>query len=796
MDGTPLFKSTSNTVSFTSSPKLGKNNYGSHFTGDIAEVLIYDHALSDADRQAVSSYLTVKYALQSTPSAPASAVARCLAPGQALISWTLSAIPNALAEYTIARKEAGGSFSAIATVRDACSYIDSTVDPETEYFYKVSASNWAGSSGYSSEATLVDSGAGQATFPTSGLRLWLRADAVTTTPLRYWQDLSGVGNDAVQTASGNQPPVVLNVQNGKPVVRFTASSSQHFPLPNLMSGAMAGEVVAVLKSSATSVGVWHFGNSAYGTSYPWSTGVNDDFGRASEFAQEWPVQSLTNLHIYNVSSSSGLWRSWVNGVPFYKSTSNTVAFTSSPKLGKNNNGSHFTGDIAEVLIYNRALSDSERTAVNTYLNQKYAIVTVPSTPTGLRVAALNQSTNSITWNTELLSSDIDYNVWRSEDDVTWTSIGSVRNSGTFFDVVPEVGIDYLYAVQAVNGSGASSFTSALAAKRNLPIVGDFPSSGLRLWLAADAAITTPLRYWQDLSGIGNDAMQTTSGNRPTVVSNVLGGKPVVRFLASSSQHFPLPNLMSGATAGEVVAVLKSSATGVGLWHFGSSAYGASYPWTNGVNEDFGRSSEFTQGWPSRSLTDFRIYSVSSSAGWWQSWIDGAPFFKSSSNTVAFTSSPKLGKNNYGSHFTGDIAEVIMYNRPLQESERRTVRQYLAIKYLLPDFDPDEDGLKTADEIIAGTDPLNSDTNADGLADGVSIALGIDPLSSDSDDDGLTNAEELALGTNPLVADTDRDGVADDVDYYPLDPTRSAAPSSSSGSPVITLTFPAGLTLLP
>jgi len=35
-------------------------------------------------------------------------------------------------------------------------------------------------------------------------------------------------------------------------------------------------------------------------------------------------------------------------------------------------GTNLNGDIAEVLIYNRALSDAEITQVNNYLSAKYA----------------------------------------------------------------------------------------------------------------------------------------------------------------------------------------------------------------------------------------------------------------------------------------------------------------------------------------------------------------------------------------------------------------------------------------
>lgn len=95
------------------------------------------------------------------------------------------------------------------------------------------------------------------------------------------------------------------------------------------------------------------------------------------------------------------------------------------------------------------------------------------------------------------------------------------------------------------------------------------------------------------------------------------------------------------------------------------------------------------------------------------------------------------------------------------------------------------------------DPTKYNTNGDGLSDFINYQLGYAGDNYDIDGDGLTNAQELALGTDPFNADTDGDGHNDGSDYYPLDPTRWATPTSNPAVTLdINLNQPANAILLP
>ncbi len=92
-------------------------------------------------------------------------------------------------------------------------------------------------------------------------------------------------------------------------------------------------------------------------------------------------------------------------------------------------------------------------------------------------------------------------------------------------------------------------------------------------------------------------------------------------------------------------------------------------------------------------------------------------------------------------------------------------------------DTDDDGLLDGVEVkVIGTDPRRADTDGDGLPDGFEIDNGLEPVATDDgrldpDGDGLKNFVEFALGTEANNPDTDGDGLLDgeEFDLYGSDP---------------------------
>jgi len=261
-------------------------------------------------------------------------------------------------------------------VRNQTSFIDSALQFDVDYSYRVWAINEGGQSGFSAVATVHTKNIGTA-FPTNGIRLWLAADSAATNPVRTWT--SQVGNNTVglQTGLSQQPSLVANGLHGRPVVHF--SGNQFLSLPsNLMNGAAAGEMFVVMRTdpynSGTIRGFMRIGSNGDNAHYPINGVIADNFGSTTrKDGAGTPMEDLSQYHIYNAVSTPAEWTSRLNGVLYYTTSVNSVGFSTSPQIGLSQSW-YFAGDMAEIIVFERALSDVERSAVQEYLSVKYTIL--------------------------------------------------------------------------------------------------------------------------------------------------------------------------------------------------------------------------------------------------------------------------------------------------------------------------------------------------------------------------------------------------------------------------------------
>lgn len=565
-------------------------------------------------------------------------------------------------------------------------------------------------------------------FATNTMRLWLKADAMAgltnNASVTNWPDQSGWGNDATQSSVSNRPSFVTNAVNGRPVIRFNGTNS-YFTLPSLMNGTTGAEAYVVLKAAAAnppaSQALWRFGSGPSGLApgYPNPDGsIADNFcGNNVMYNFQVPsqVQPLTQYHVYQVSAQSNSWAAWVNGMLQFQTAANSYLPNASPLLGRstyfdgNNTVSlNFYGDIAEVLIFSRTLTADDRTTVAAYLNGKYGLITtMPMTPTNLLATAIATNQVSLTWDETLTGGATLISVERSTaSGGPYAEVARVADSLSCVDTNGLMaGTTYYYRVRAINLNMWSGY-STVDSTATLATGAGLPFDNLSLWLKADqggaqGTTNTPINYWLDQSGHGNNAYQSSAANWPQWIPNAIGDRPMIRFDGTNGYFF-LPTFMNSATAGEALVVLRTTTTNSfhSLWQMGSDINGRkSYPDTDGtINDNFGTSAVKPVGMPPQPLTQYHVYDVTSQPGNWKAEINGVRQYQTSNNTVDFTTgteTPSLGYAKYDtggfnladSYFAGDIAEVLVFNRGLTVDEKSAAESYLNHKYSLSNVVP-------------------------------------------------------------------------------------------------------------
>jgi hypothetical protein len=235
----------------------------------------------------------------------------------------------------------------------------------------------------------------------SGLVLWLNGptlagsdgDAVAT-----WPDSSGHGNDATQSVGANRPAIKKNMfGTGLHGVQFGNLGGDPYAwltLPNVMGAATSGEAFAVMKQydspvTADRYMLWQFGKSTSGAQIPDNVNrIYDDFGDADtgsapQYGTVPAGVDITQPFIYNVSLGSIVQggTTLVNAVQPRMNNNVTGAaaslaspgWTTTPRIGAVDAVYRGCYGIAEIIVFNRKLTDDERGRVLNYLASRYSI---------------------------------------------------------------------------------------------------------------------------------------------------------------------------------------------------------------------------------------------------------------------------------------------------------------------------------------------------------------------------------------------------------------------------------------
>jgi hypothetical protein len=309
-----------------------------------------------------------------------------------------------------------------------------------------------------------------------GMRLWLKGDAglPASGPVATWIDQSGRGINASQTTLMEQPQVVTNAANGKTVVRF--ANTNGLSVYNVMTGATAGEIIAVLKVDYKTPGsygsdyynnIWTFGSGNYYSGYYSDAEGKSTYYRFNGFGLSdyigsagFPKTLVSDYHIHNTTSSPGLWVERYNGNVYQMETTLTTGFGLNALIGR-----EFVGDFAEIVIYDRVLTQSERDAIHTYLTTKYAppSITVPTKPV-INVNAASPTQAQISWNDQSQSGKLHIytTVERSTAGGAYEAIAILNGVNNFLDTGGIPSISHSYRIKMKSYAGESPYSDGVS----------------------------------------------------------------------------------------------------------------------------------------------------------------------------------------------------------------------------------------------------------------------------------------------------------------------------------------------
>jgi len=648
----------------------------SYMAGDIAEVLVYNTVLSDTDRQGVESYLNGKYAVLSPPPAPVISPAGGTYPGSVTVALSTPALGTQL-YYTTD----GSEPTASSTLYAGAFNLSSNATVKVKSYL-----NGMGSATTSADFVVT---AGSAPTSAAGLALWFKADTGLVTDgsgnVSQWLDQSGNGNHASQTVMAAEPVLATNAINGQPVVRFNGTSDYlSFPAVNTTNFT----VFIVYRMTGHQAWGGPMVNRAAGEyGFELSSGTAD-----TSVFQPHLVESLGGQELANKTTGVGLslplgptLQEWTSDYRYFEDGLEQAVINgvggwdvSGGRLGYA--WSYMSGDIAEVLVYNTVLSDTDRQGVANYLNGKYAVLSPPPAPVISPAGGTYPGSVTVTLNTPALGTQLYYTTDGSaptSSSTLYTGAFNLSSNAT------------VKAVSYLNGMGSATTSADFVVT-----AGSAPTSaaGLALWFKADTGLITDgsgnVSQWLDESGNGNHASQTVTAAEPVLATNAINGESAVRFNGTSDYlGFPAVNT-TNFTVFIVYRMTGHQAWGGPLVNRAAGQYG--FEVASGIAD-----TSVYQPHLVRSLGSAELANKTTGVGLslplgptLQEWTSDARFFQDGLEQTVVNGvggwDVSGGRLGYAwSYMAGDIAEVLVYDTVLSDTDRQGVESYLNGKYFNP-----------------------------------------------------------------------------------------------------------------
>ena len=215
----------------------------------------------------------------------------------------------------------------------------------------------------------VEPGYQASLYQDTGFTTPARADG---DPIGAWLDRSGAGRHCSQSTSARRPTLKLAIQNGLPVARYDAVDDT-LPLSSAATGVTDLTCMFVAKRNSTGGGSVIMGQNG-GGQY-----LADFFSDGKVYINSSGGGTMTTAnYTANIFSIFTVWRSGStfrvsqDGVQVGADLTVTGTFSLGIMGAFNAVSSNWRGDIAEMLLYTRALTNNEMFTVTSYLRTKWA----------------------------------------------------------------------------------------------------------------------------------------------------------------------------------------------------------------------------------------------------------------------------------------------------------------------------------------------------------------------------------------------------------------------------------------
>ncbi len=236
----------------------------------------------------------------------------------------------------------------------------------------------------------------------------------------------------------------------------------------------------------------------------------------------------------------------------------------------------FDGQIAELLVYDRALPRCESDAITASLGARYGIpvsvsggsCTPPGAPTGLSATAVDHQQIDLAW-TDASSDESGFRIERRQGPGgSWADAGEVAaDVATYVDTGLSPETEFCYRVAAFSDGGSSGYSNEACATTGSapppPQAVTVPTTGLQVRLVASDLST----ILGDGAGVGSwpnrgsqaDAVQADAGKWPTYHQGGGGfnGQAFVGFNegGDNDQNLEIPDVVAHES-GTLIAVLR------------------------------------------------------------------------------------------------------------------------------------------------------------------------------------------------------------------------------------------------